>query len=458
VVTRSVLWFRRDLRLDDHPALIAAAAEGDVVPLFVVDPAFAGAGAPRRAFLAGCLAELRRDTNSALVIREGDPATVVPAVAAAAGADTVHATEDFGPYGRRRDAAVAEALAAVGRRLTLTGSPYAVAPAAVVKDNGQPYAVFTPFARAWRAAGWDDPAPAPDVRWACGVDSEPLPEAPAVGAQLPPAGERAAQERLEEFLAKDLGSYDADRDRPDLDATSHLSPYLRWGCLHPRQALVHLGRSRAHDRFRTELAWREFYADVLFRQPRSAWWNHDERMDAMEIDAGPAAEDRFAAWAGGQTGFPIVDAGMRQLLATGWMHNRVRMVTASFLVKDLHLPWQWGARHFLAHLVDGDLASNSHGWQWVAGTGTDAAPYFRIFNPLTQSQRFDPRGDYIRRWLPELADIATADVHAPSAGGRGAPLGYPAPMVDHAEEREEALRRYAQVTGRGGTPARTSSR
>jgi deoxyribodipyrimidine photo-lyase len=457
-VSRSILWFRRDLRLDDHSALIVAAAEGDVVPLFVVDPAFAGAGAARLAFLAGCLAELHRATKGALVIRTGDPAAVVAAVAAEAGVDTVHATEDFGPYGRRRDAAVADALGADSRRLTLTGSPYAVAPDVVVKDNGQPYAVFTPFSRAWRAVGWDEPAPAPDARWAHGVDSEPLPAAPAVEAQLPPAGEQAGQERLEAFLAQDLASYDANRDRPDLDATSHLSPYLRWGCIHPRQVLTHLGRSRAHDRFRTELAWREFYADVLFRRPRSAWWNLDERMDAMEVDAGPAAEDRFAAWTNGQTGFPIVDAGMRQLRATGWMHNRIRMVTASFLVKDLHLPWQWGARHFLAHLVDGDLASNNHGWQWVAGTGTDAAPYFRIFNPLTQSQRFDPHGDYIRRWVPDLADIGPTDIHAPSAGGRGAPLGYPAPMVDHAEEREEALRRYARVTGRGGTAGRPSTR
>jgi deoxyribodipyrimidine photo-lyase len=179
-------------------------------------------------------------------------------------------------------------------------------------------------------------------------------------------------------------------------------------------------------------------------------------MDAMEVDTGTPAKDRMASWSAGQTGFPIVDAGMRQLHATGWMHNRVRMVTASFLVKDLHLPWQWGARHFLAHLVDGDLASNNHGWQWVAGTGTDAAPYFRIFNPLTQSQRFDPEGDYIRRWVPELTGVGD-DIHAPSAG-KGPPLGYPAPMVDHATEREEALRRYARVTGRTTTPGTASSR
>jgi len=290
------------------------------------------------------------------------------------------------------------------------------------------------------------------------VDSDPLPEAPGVDAELPPAGERAAQDRLHAFLDTDLATYDVGRDRPDLDETSHLSPYLRWGCLHPRQILTHLGRSRAHDRFRAELAWREFYADVLFRQPRSAWWNLDDRMDAMEVDTGAPAKDRMASWSAGQTGFPIVDAGMRQLHATGWMHNRVRMVTASFLVKDLHLPWQWGARHFLAHLVDGDLASNNHGWQWAAGTGTDAAPYFRIFNPVTQSERFDPDGDYIRRWVPELADAGAKIVHAPWTAAEGMPPGYPPPMVDHAAERDEALRRYSLVTGRRGTTRRSGTR
>ena len=420
------------------------------MPLFVVDPAFADAGAARLAFLAGCLRDLHRATRNALVIRAGDPSAVVPRLAAELGVDAVFATEDFGPYGRRRDAAVSAALAAVDRRLELVGSPYAVTPGTVTRDNGQPYAVFTPVSRAWRATGWDEPADGPRLRWAHGVDTEPLPEAPGVDAELPPAGEQAAQDRLHAFLDTDLATYDVARDRPDLDETSHLSPYLRWGCLHPRQILTHLGRSRAHDRFRAELAWREFYADVLFRQPRSAWWNLDDRMDAMEVDTGAPAEDRMASWSAGQTGFPIVDAGMRQLHATGWMHNRIRMVAASFLVKDLHLPWQWGARHFLAHLVDGDLASNNHGWQWVAGTGTDAAPYFRIFNPLTQSQRFDPEGDYIRRWVPELTGVGD-DIHAPSAG-RGPPLGYPAPMVDHAAEREEALRRYARVTGRSTTP------
>jgi len=194
---------------------------------------------------------------------------------------------------------------------------------------------------------------------------------------------------------------------------------------------------------RSELAWREFYADVLFQRPDTARRNLQRTMDGMELDGETGG--RFDAWRNGRTGYPIVDAGMRQLLATGWMHNRVRMIVASFLVKDLHLPWQWGARHFMAHLVDGDLASNSHGWQWVAGTGTDAAPYFRVFNPVSQGQRFDPDGAYVRRWVPELAELPVAVIHAPWTSKHGPPLGYPPPLVDHATEREDALRRYGAL-------------
>jgi deoxyribodipyrimidine photo-lyase len=257
----------------------------------------------------------------------------------------------------------------------------------------------------------------------------------------------AAHARWEEFASGALGRYASARDRPDLAGTSGLSPYLRFGMIHPRQLLGELGESKSERVFATELAWREFYADVLFRHPRSGWENLDRRMDAMRPDTGRDARRRFEAWQRGETGYPLVDAGMRQLLAAGWMHNRVRMVVASFLVKDLHLPWQWGARHFMVHLVDGDLASNSHGWQWTAGTGTDAAPYFRIFNPVTQSKRFDPDGAYIRRWVPELAHVDGDEVHAPWESKRGIPLGYHPPMVDHREERAEALRRYELVRG-----------
>ncbi len=388
--------------------------------------------------------------GGALVVRTGDPAMVVPALAAEVGARAVHATADFGPYGHRRDRSVAAALEADARSLVLSGSPYATDPGSVTKDDGSPYAVFTPFSKAWRAVGWATPLPGPLTEWRGRpkIGSDPLPSPPATDAELPPAGEEAAHAAWEAFTSGALARYASARDRPDVAGTSELSPYLRFGMLHPRQLLSELGASKSERVFATELAWREFYADVLHHHPRSGWENLNRRMDAMPVDTGSDARRRFEVWQRGETGYPIVDAGMRQLLARGWMHNRIRMVVASFLVKDLHLPWQWGARHFMAHLVDGDLASNSHGWQWTAGTGTDAAPYFRIFNPVTQSTRFDPEGVYIRRWVPELAHVDGNDVHAPWESKRGIPLGYGPPMVDHREERAESLRRYDLVKGR----------
>jgi deoxyribodipyrimidine photo-lyase len=446
-MARSIMWFRRDLRLADHPALSGAAAEGGVVALFVVDPRFTSrAGRPRLAFLADSLRDLHGTTGGALVIRHGDPVEVVPRVVDEVGAGQVVVTDDFGPYGRRRDAAVATAL---GDRcpLVLVDAPYAVAPGHVGKRDGDPYSVFTPYRRAWRDVGWAKPVEPPQVDWVEAA-SDDLPRLDGTGVSLPPAGEAAAHERLDAFLMDAVDHYDTRRNEPGVDGTSRLSPYLRWGALHPRQILDQLGPSQAHTAFTSELAWREFYADVLFHHPRSAWENLGGRLDRMPVDTGSRALERFAAWAGARTGYPFVDAGLRQLHATGWMHNRVRMATASFLVKDLHLPWQWGARHFLDHLVDGDLASNQHGWQWVAGTGTDAAPYFRVFNPVSQGERFDPDGTYVRRWLPELEGVPDPYVHRPWTSPRGLPLGYPPPMVDHAEEREEALRRYRTATSR----------
>jgi deoxyribodipyrimidine photo-lyase len=453
-VTRAILWFRRDLRLADHPALAAAAADHrEVVPLFVVDPRFTRrAGAPRRAFLADCLAALDASIGGTLVCRYGDPVDVVARLAAEVGADEVVVTRDFGPYGRQRDVEVAARLTRDGRRLRGAGTPYAVAPGTVTKADGGPYAVFTPFSRAWRSAGWPAPLDTPgDVRWvgAPQIPTEGLPPRPDPGCELPAAGEPAAHGRWAAFVAAGgdgLDGYHEHRDQPGRPGTSRLSPYLRWGVVHPRTLLAELGDSRAHEVFRSELAWREFYADVLHHQPDTAWRNLNRRMDALPVDTDARARARFAAWQAGRTGYPIVDAGMRQLAATGWMHNRVRMIVASFLVKDLHLPWQWGARHFLDRLVDGDLASNSHGWQWTAGTGTDAAPYFRVFNPVAQGERYDPDGAYVRRWVPEVADLPDRFVHAPWRRPGGVPAGYLAPIVDHAAERADALQRYQAVT------------
>ena len=336
---------------------------------------------------------------------------MVPSFAAEVGADVVVVSRDFGPYGRRRDAAVAERLAADGRRLQGVGSPYAVDPGTVVKNDGTPYAVFTPFSKAWLAVGqprWTDRRATPavgDVNWVGAPDiaCDGPPAVPAVDCVLPPASEASARDRWGEFLADGLDRYDDQRNLPALDGTSRLSPALRWGILHPLQLIDDLGPVRAHEVFRSELAWRDFYADVLFRRPETAWENLQPKMDAMVVDTDARAKERFAAWTEGRTGYPIVDAGMRQLLATGWMHNRVRMIVASFLVKDLHLPWQWGARHFMRHLVDGDLASNNHGWQWAAGTGTDAAPVLPGVQPDERSPSGSiPTATYLRRWVPEL--------------------------------------------------------
>jgi deoxyribodipyrimidine photo-lyase len=437
----SVLWFRRDLRLGDHPALERAAAEGEVLGLFVVDPVLlGGSGAPRAAYLHDCLAALDRSMGGRLVVRHGRPADVVAAVADEVGAGSVFVTKDHGPYGRRRDAEVADRLRADDRRLRGVGSNYVVEPGTIRKADDSPYAVFTPFFRRWRehldqTDADDAPIGATEaVRWG-EATGDGLFDRPDPGCELPPAGAEAALERWEQFLDDGVHGYHERRNTPSIDGTSRLSPHLKWGAVHPRTLLADL-RERGgldpdgHRVFASELAWRDFYADVLFHQPHTAWSNLDPRMDAIRLDDGDAARERFECWCEGRTGFPIVDAGMRQLLATGWMHNRTRMIAASFLVKDLHLPWQWGARHFMDHLVDGDLASNNHGWQWAAGTGTDAAPYFRVFNPTTQQDRYDPDGAYVRRWVPEVGGDDEIE-----------------PIVDHAAEREEALARYKAVTG-----------
>jgi deoxyribodipyrimidine photo-lyase len=440
------MWFRRDLRLSDHPALAYAARDNnEVVPLFVIDPALVRhSGQPRLAFMYRSLRALNHSMGGELVVRHGDPKVVLAELAAETGSIEVVVTRDYAPYGRERDAAVAAALAAQQVSFVGKGSQYAVAPGGVLKADGTPYAVFTPFRRTWNQHGWTMPG---DVvaanwsgaqRWRC----EPIPHDPELQCTLPAAGEDAAHARWDEFVVSGLDTYDQTRNFPAVEGTSMMSAYLRWGQVHPRQLLADLGDSADHETFRSELAWRDFYADVLFRSPQSARQNLQSKMDAIRLDSDHAARERFELWATGCTGYPLVDAGMRQLLATGWMHNRVRMIVASFLVKDLHLPWQWGARHFMRHLVDGDLASNQHGWQWAAGTGTDAAPYFRVFNPTAQSKRFDPDGHYIRRWVPELSSLAAAQIHEPWTSALSLEGHIRQPMVDHAVERADTLSRY----------------
>lgn len=443
------MWFRRDLRLADNPALLSAVAEAAdtaVVPLFVLDPTlWRPAGPSRRAYLAASLADLGSRVGG-LQLRLGDPVREVVAVARAAQAGTVHIARDHGPRGRARDLEVEEALAAHGIDLVRTGSPYAVPPGQVLNKAHDAYQVFTPYSRTWHERGWPAPMLSPGaVSWLRPLDSHHLEPGPVPeGLVVPPAGESAAHRRWRDFLQRQLGDYATLRDRADLDCTSRMSVHLKWGEIHPRTMLADLSRHGGPGAaaYRTQLAWREFYADVLWRTPGSARDYLRPALSRMQHDE-PGI--RFAAWCDGVTGYPIVDAGMRQLRAEGWMHNRVRMITASFLVKDLHIEWRHGARHFMRWLVDGDLASNQHGWQWTAGSGTDAAPYFRIFNPTVQGRRFDPEGDYVRRYVPELRHVDARSIHEPWTLDGGPSSGYPAPIVDHDIERREALRRLKML-------------
>ncbi|BBZ45154.1 cryptochrome/photolyase family protein [Mycobacterium parmense] len=442
----TLLWFRRDLRLADHPALAAAAADGDTLACFVLDPRLeASAGNRRMQFLGDALRGLRDDLDGRLLVTRGRPDEQIPRIAKEIGASAVHITQDFAPFGKRRDDAVRAALGSVP--LVATGSPYLVSPGRITKKDGTPYKVFTPFLSAWRQTGWRKPARSGpgSARWLdpaqAGVRQINIPD-PGAGLDLE-AGERAAHRAWRAFVDDGLRRYADDRNRPDLAGTSRMSAHLKFGTIHPRTLVADLDlRSSGALAYLRELAFRDFYADVLHHWPASVWRNWNSDFDSIATDTGAEARRRFESWKSGRTGFPLVDAGMRQLHDTGFLHNRVRMVVASFLVKDLHLPWQWGAEWFLDQLVDGDMANNQHGWQWCAGSGTDAAPYFRVFNPITQGAKFDPQGDYIRRWVPELREADDAHLRK---GDR--PKGYPQAIVDHGAERTEALRRYQGISG-----------
>jgi deoxyribodipyrimidine photo-lyase len=440
-----LLWFRRDLRLRDHPALAAASSDDEgVLACFVLDPRLeASSGRRRLQFLGDSLRQLRDDLDGRLLVTRGQPEEQIPRIAKEIGASTVHISQDFAPFGQRRDKKVRAALESVP--LVQTGSPYLVSPGRVTKKDGCPYKVFTPFLRGWREVGWRRPvrSGADSARWLnpaqLRIKQCKIPDG---GPPLDfPAGEAAALKQWKLFVDNGLQRYHEDRNRPDLKGTSRMSAHLKFGTIHPRTMVADLNlRGKGAQAYLRELAFRDFYADVLHHWPASAWRNWNRDFDAITTDAGANAKRRFESWKAGETGFPIVDAGMRELRETGFMHNRVRMIVASFLVKDLHLPWQWGAEWFLDQLVDGDIANNQHGWQWCAGCGTDAAPYFRVFNPTTQGEKFDPSGDYIRRWVPELAAVDDAHLRK---GER--PPGYPAPIVDHSAERAEALRRYHNI-------------
>ena len=440
----SIVWFRRDLRINDHPALLAAIESGEqVIPIFILDKAqIAEAGEKLLAYMGQSLRKLDESLGNNLHIIEGDQIEVLSALIKKYEVAEVHISAEYERYGAARDARVE----AAGITLVRTGSPYAVTPGRVVKPtDGTPYRVYTPFYRAWRTHGWRAPAITPKSVNFMQPTAEyrnfpdfPLPE----GVEIIAAGEQAALSRFKVFTKSGLDSYDENRNFAGMDGTSKMSSYLKFGEIHPRTLLKGLGEDKAHDTFRKEIAWREFYADVLFNNPMTDREYYAPRFADMRYDK-PGAQ--FSAWCEGTTGYPFVDAAMRQLVHEGWMHNRTRMVVASFLVKDLHLEWQLGERFFAKHLVDFDVASNAHGWQWTAGSGTDASPYYRVFNPIEQGKRFDSNGDYIRKYVPELAHLSAAEIHEPWLYLNGYSKGYPERIVDHALERLESLERLKEI-------------
>ena len=440
----SIMWFRRDLRINDHPALLAAIESAEqVIPLFILDKKqIDAAGEKLLAYMGQSLRALDESLGNRLHIIEGDQVEVLKELMAQHDVEEVHISAEYERYGAERDTRVE----AAGIKLVRTGSPYAVTPGRVLKpSDATPYKVYTPFYRGWRTHGYRAPAVTPK-KFAVVQPTEKYRAFPDFqfpeGVQIIAAGEAAALKRFEAFTKSGLDSYDENRNLASIDGTSKMSTYLKFGEIHPRTLLANLGESKAHDTFRKEIAWREFYADVLFNNPMTDIEYYAPKFKEMRYDK---PGKKFKAWCEGKTGYPFVDAAMRQLVVEGWMHNRTRMVVASFLVKDLHLEWQVGERFFAEHLVDYDVASNAHGWQWTAGCGTDASPYYRIFNPIEQGKRFDENGDYIRKYVPELAHLSASEIHEPWLFLDGYSKGYPERVVDHATERLESLARLQEI-------------
>lgn len=464
----TLIWLRQDLRLVDHPAL--AAAQGPVVLTFVLDEAgpWRPGGASRwwlHRSLAALAAEVAARGNR-LVLLKGDALAEVPRLAAAIGADAVYWNRRWEPGEPAREAEMARRLSAAGIGSRAFAADLLFEPGTVRTKTGGNFQVFTPY---WRAAlALPEPArplpaptalPAPDtlpqglaldalelmprIRWYDGMEAVWAP------------GEAGAAAILADFLDDAIEAYDTDRDRPDRLGTSRLSPHLAFGEISPRQ-VWHAVKTRPFstgaETFLKELGWREFSHQLIAAFPDLATQPLQPAFAAF-----PWVEDAeaVARWQKGQTGFPIVDAGMRQLWATGWMHNRVRMIVGSFLVKDLLLPWQMGERWFWDTLVDANAAANAASWQWIAGCGADAAPYFRVFNPITQGEKFDPAGAYVRQWVPELAGLPDRFIHKPweasplELAGARVKLGasYPLPMVDHGQARLRALAAYGTIKG-----------
>ncbi len=457
-------WFRRDLRVADNTALSEAARQaGQVVPVFVIEDAFKtgpDVGAARLQFLLSSLHELRRSLANLgcnLIIRQGRSETEIPRLCAEVGAQAVFCNKRYEPYAQARDNRVFAELNRTGVGFEVFKDAVVWEEREILTQAGNPFTVFTPYSRAWKAA--KPPPPRPDLRRVPGapprIRSDPLPESTvelghSLTQQTFASGEAAANNALEKFLRGPVLSYGVARDFPAQAGTSGLSAYLRCGTIGIRTILARLKAVRASataagqgscDVFLNELIWREFYLQVLSNFPHVMRGSFRREYDALEWSDD---ESHFQAWCQGMTGYPIVDAAMRCLNATGWMHNRLRMIVAMFLTKDLLINWQRGERYFMKQLVDGDMAANNGGWQWSAGTGTDAAPYFRIFNPVSQALKFDPEGEFVRRWLPELDAFEGAAIHEPWKN----PLlarKYPERIVLHEEQRAKCLAMFKKV-------------
>jgi len=485
-MTSSIIhWFRRDLRLNDNLALDAAAqSDALILPIFIFDPAIIESkhvGLPRLAFMLKALESLDaalRKLGSRLWIGYGDPVAIIPKLVAVSAATAIYSNRDYTPFARKRDGEI-ERLVDIPVHFYDDG--LLLPPGSVVKDNGDPYTVFTPFKRKWLTfpKGSMVNAPAKDVfvtvetvtsylvegrgdaRWQSPLKSIPslseLGHAPTIA--VPEASEQEATQRLENFLSKRVYAYSEGRNELAAQSaddsymgSSFLSPYLRFGMLSPRQAYwgareAYAATQKDNNResvetWVSELVWREFYTHILYHFPHVAKGSFRTQFDQLEWRY---SDDDLVSWKAGMTGFPVVDAAMRQLQAMGWMPNRARMIVASFLCKDLLIDWRKGERHFMDWLIDGDPAANNGGWQWSAGTGTDAQPYFRIFNPTAQSEKFDPDGKYIRRWIPELRDVPVQYIHAPSEMATF-PKNYPRPIVDRSEARVRALAAFKAVS------------
>jgi len=459
-------WFRRDLRVADNTALHQAARQSaPVIPVYVLSrwkKSHHWTGPNRQHFLCGCLASLARNLETLqgrLIIREGEAVEELRKLIAETGASAIHFNRDPDPFGKAVEAKLATLCAELGVACHGHDDVAMHNPTAALTLSGSPYKVYTPYSRNWLSL--EKPAPLPKPKTLdtpSGIPSLPLPtvahwglETPA--ADLPEPGERAARLRMDRAVAEIISTYAARRDLPAEDGTSRLSQDLRYGLISVRTLFRKVTEARVSasltaqasiDIYIKELAWREFYFAILHHFPHVLEHEFNEDWRGLPWDE---PGENFEKWKNGRTGFPIVDAGMRQLLATGFMHNRVRMITAMFLTKDLHIDWKLGESHFMQHLTDGEIASNNGGWQWSAGTGADAAPYFRIQNPWSQTAKHDAEGKYIKRWIPELANIHPKRFLAPPEDVRPLAPGYPLPCLDHKTERDRTLAMFKKHRG-----------